>query len=256
MTQPYTKAYEEYENTKKLYYYGPQYVKAKTKILSLWREHVAFDALEVECPLFVPIKALQDSGHVKEFSTELFMVENTGLCLRPEAAISVFPNIKSIVQKYLMGQKKLSIAQYGRSFRNQKTTRDRHYRIREFDQMEVEILTSKTSDTQEFFKDYEERLKKFFNVLDIEIYVKEVSPETLPHYAVRTRDFYFKDPQTGEEIELGCLSNRSNHDLKKAPLLSDRYVIYQCSLGLTRIVLAHLINLEMKNSNVPEGLNL
>ena len=245
------KAYDNYESSKKLYFYDPFYVKAKNKIINLWRQYLAHDALEFEFPILVPNKVLEQSQHTKEFGTELFSLENTGLNLRPEAAISVFPHLGQIKQKYLTkGKNSISIAQHGKSFRNEHTTRDRHYRVREFDQMEIEILAKDTTYPEDFFKDYDLRLKEFFKQVGLKIYSRAVEKEKLPHYAVKTIDYFFKDPFTEEEIELGCLSNRSNHDLLRVASLKKGFLIYECSLGLTRITLAHLTQLAYDLQNL------
>lgn len=236
----YFKAYETYAGSKKLYYFDPIYVAAKQKVLSQWRKHVSYDALELEFPLLVPRKILEDSGHLKQFGNQVFEIENETLCLRPEAAIAVFTHMSDLKNRYLKKKENLCIAQYGRAFRNQSTTRDRHYRLREFDQMEIQILADAASAPADFFRAYDARLQNFFKALNLAVHAQAVQAQKLPHYSLGTVDYYFTDPSSRDSIELGCLSNRGNHDLKDLRALKQGYVIYECSLGLTRIVLAYL----------------
>lgn len=231
----FSKAYKNHPSSKKLYYFTPEFVRTKHRVLDLWRSCVVFDALEFEFPILVPESILDLSGHKIQFGPELFKVENEALCLRPEAAISVFDHMKEL--KSIYGTKSgLAVAQYGKSFRNEKTTRDRHYRLRQFEQMEVEILQDATADDTLFFDRYDLRLKQFFNQLGLVVYSREVDKSELPHYSRRTVDYFVTEPESGESIQVGCLSNRGDHDLKDVKNFQG-HKIFECSLGLTRIIL-------------------
>lgn len=238
MTEGYYKAYQDYAGTKKLYYYDSEYVFKKSNVINRWREHVSNDSLEYEFPLFVPKKFLDNSGHLKEFGSQIFELEKSELCLRPETASSIFPHIKQIMIEKKEKNKELKISQVGKAFRNQKTTRDRFFRVKEFDQLEIEIL-SKKQDSESFFKQYQLKLDLFFKTLGISYYTKEVSETERPHYSKKTVDYYCLTPDTNQPLELGCLSDRGNHDIKEVKDLRG-YKIYECSLGLTRILLVLL----------------
>lgn len=156
----FSKAYGDYPNSKKLYYRLPEYLKLKLKILQAWRKVLSFDAQEVEFPTLMPTKILEKSGHKSAFKDELFEIVGSGLILRPETVAAIFPQLRALRCK--IGKNPLKIAQTGKSYRNERTTRDGAFRLKEFDQMEIISLTSEKNSFDLFVEEYKKKTKRFF----------------------------------------------------------------------------------------------
>jgi glycyl-tRNA synthetase len=136
---------------------------------------------------------------------------NTGY-LRPETAQHIFANFKNVVDST---SRKLpfGIAQMGKSFRNEIMARNFIFRVREFEQMELEFFVKPGED--EKWHDYwlEERLKWWEEqgVPRTKIHVLDVPADDLAHYSKRTFDLEYEYPHGVEELE--GIANRTDYDL-------------------------------------------
>ena len=132
--------------------------------------------------------------------------------LRPETAQQIFTNFKNVLDST---SKKLpfGIVQIGKAFRNEITPRNFIFRVREFEQMELEFFV-KPGEDEHWHKTWlENRLdwweKQGVSRENLEIY--EVPQEELSHYSKSTTDIMYKFPHGTEELE--GIANRTDFDL-------------------------------------------
>ena len=148
------------------------------------------------------------------FKTPVGPVENEEnfAYLRPETAQHIFTSFKN-VQDSTSKQIPFGIAQIGKAFRNEINPRNFIFRLREFEQMELEYFVRPGED--EAALDYwrEQRLswwkKQGISSSSLEIY--DVPPDELAHYSKRTIDIMYRFPHGLEELE--GIANRTDFDL-------------------------------------------
>ncbi|MBF12973.1 MAG: glycine--tRNA ligase [Legionellales bacterium] len=148
------------------------------------------------------------------FQTQVGPVQHAGSqhYLRPETAQSIFTNFKNVCDS-IQPKIPFGIAQAGRAFRNEITPRNFIFRVREFEQMEIEFFVKPGDD--EHWHDYwvNERYDWWLKQgLTAEKLVKQVQPsDDLAHYAKATVDLCYEFPHGLEEIE--GIANRTDYDL-------------------------------------------
>ena len=132
--------------------------------------------------------------------------------LRPETAQSIFTNFKNVVDS---SSKSLpfGIAQIGKAFRNEITPRNFIFRVREFEQMELEFFVVPGTDEEWHKKWVDMRLlwweQQGVSSENIELY--DVPKDELAHYSKGTIDVMYKFPHGLEELE--GIANRTDFDL-------------------------------------------
>ena len=132
--------------------------------------------------------------------------------LRPETAQSIFTNFKNVVDS---SSKSLpfGIAQIGKAFRNEITPRNFIFRVREFEQMELEFFVAPGTDEEWHKKWVDIRLswweEQGVSSENIELY--DVPKNELAHYSKGTIDVMYKFPHGLEELE--GIANRTDFDL-------------------------------------------
>jgi glycyl-tRNA synthetase len=132
--------------------------------------------------------------------------------LRPETAQQIFTNFKNVVDS---SSKTLpfGIAQIGKAFRNEITPRNFIFRVREFEQMELEFFVKPGTDEDWHKKWVNKRLdwweKQGIPLNNIELY--DVPEDELAHYSKGTIDLMYKFPHGLEELE--GIANRTDFDL-------------------------------------------
>ena len=132
--------------------------------------------------------------------------------LRPETAQSIFTNFKNVVDS---SSKSLpfGIAQIGKAFRNEITPRNFIFRVREFEQMELEFFVAPGTDEEWHKKWVDIRLswweEQGVSSENIELY--DVPKDELAHYSKGTIDVMYKFPHGLEELE--GIANRTDFDL-------------------------------------------
>lgn len=137
--------------------------------------------------------------------------ENIGY-LRPETAQHIFANFKNVVDS-TSRQIPFGIAQMGKAFRNEIVARNFIFRVREFEQMELEFFVKPGED--EKWHDY--WLKSRLNwweeqgVPKEKIHVLDVEDDDLAHYSKRTFDLEYEFPHGRDELE--GIANRTDYDL-------------------------------------------
>ncbi len=132
--------------------------------------------------------------------------------LRPETAQSIFTNFKNVVDST---SRKLpfGIAQIGKSFRNEITPRNFIFRVREFEQMELEYFVKPGADEEAHESWVQSRVnwwvEQGINSNNLELY--KVPQEELAHYSKATVDLMYRFPHGLEELE--GIANRTDFDL-------------------------------------------
>ena len=132
--------------------------------------------------------------------------------LRPETAQSIFTNFKNVIDS-TPHSLPFGIAQMGKAFRNEITPRNFIFRVREFEQMELEFFV-KPGEDEKWHKEWTDlRLKWWENqgVSKESIELYHVPSEELAHYSKATVDIMYKFPHGLEELE--GIANRTDFDL-------------------------------------------
>ena len=132
--------------------------------------------------------------------------------LRPETAQQIFTNFKNVVDS---SSKTLpfGIAQIGKAFRNEITPRNFIFRVREFEQMELEFFVKPGTD-EDWHKTWVKKRLDWWEKQgvpkdNIELY--DVPDDELAHYSKGTIDIMYKFPHGLEELE--GIANRTDFDL-------------------------------------------
>ncbi len=148
------------------------------------------------------------------FKTNMGPLEDEGSIayLRPETAQQIFTNFKNIVDSTSRALP-FGIAQIGKAFRNEITPRNFIFRVREFEQMELEFFVEPGEDNLWHDKWIEERSNWWESqgVSKKKIRFLEVPKDELSHYSKRTVDLMYEFPHGEEELE--GIANRTDFDL-------------------------------------------
>jgi glycyl-tRNA synthetase len=221
--------------------------------------------LEIACP----VSGSKNWTDVRQFnlmfSTEMgAMAEGANtIYLRPETAQGIFLNYLN-VQK--TGRKKIpfGIAQTGKAFRNEIVARQFIFRMREFEQMEMQFFVRPGTELDWFEKWKEKRLNWHKSMgLGDEKY-RFHSHDKLAHYANAAFDIEFDFPFGFKELE--GIHSRTDFDLKQHeefsgkklqyfdPELNESYIPYvvETSIGLDRTVLA-VLSSAYQNETLEDG---
>ncbi len=132
--------------------------------------------------------------------------------LRPETAQGIFSNFAHIVDA-TSRQLPFGIAQIGKAFRDEITPRNFIFRVREFEQMELEFFVVPGTD-EEWHKSWVENRKQWWldqGLSSEDLVLQWAEPADLAHYSKATCDILYKFPHGLEELE--GIANRSDYDL-------------------------------------------
>ena len=171
--------------------------------------------------------------------------------LRPETAQGIFVNFANI-QRTSRKKVPFGVAQVGKSFRNEITPGQFIFRVREFEQMELEFFCKPGTDL-EWFQYWRSYCKNFLLSLGLKeenILLRDHSPEELCFYSKATTDFEFMFPFGWGE--LWGVADRTDYDLTQHqktsgksleyfdPETNEKYIPYviEPSLGVERLFLA------------------
>lgn len=185
--------------------------------------------------------------------------------LRPETAQGIFVNFRN-VQRSTRAKIPFGIAQIGKSFRNEITPGNFIFRIREFEQMELEFFCRPGTDLEWFnyWKDYCHQWLLGLGIKDENLKLRDHDKKELSFYSKATTDFEFKFPFGWGE--LWGIADRTDYDLKAHqdgsgtnmeyidPVTNERYIPYvvEPSLGVERAILAFLCN-AYEEEELPDG---
>lgn len=175
--------------------------------------------------------------------------------LRPETAQGIFVNFKN-VQRTTRKKIPFGICQTGKSFRNEITPGNFIFRVREFEQMELEFFCKPGTDL-EWFDYWRSFCKNWLLDLGIKeenLRLRDHDKEELCFYSKATTDFEFKFPFGWGE--LWGVADRTDYDLSQHikfsgqnleysdPVTGESYIPYvvEPSVGVERLFLAFLCN--------------
>ena len=148
------------------------------------------------------------------FKTNIGPVDDgkTFAYLRPETAQQIFTNFKNVIDSTSRSVP-FGIAQIGKAFRNEITLKSFIFRVREFEQMELEFFVVPGTDDDWHKKWVEFRVnwweKQGVPKKSLELY--DVPKDELAHYSKATIDIMYKFPHGVEELE--GIANRTDFDL-------------------------------------------
>ena len=178
--------------------------------------------------------------------------ENSVSYLRPETCQGIYVNFSNVLNSMRL-KIPFGIAQIGKAFRNEVNPGNYIFRMREFEQMEMQFFVSPDSADKwfEYWKD--QRLKWYFNlgIKKQDLRIKEIPKKDRAHYAKRQIDIEYKFPFGWKEIEgihnrgdydLSNHSKHSNKDLSYSDEQGKKYIphIIETSVGADRSLLAFL----------------
>ena len=132
--------------------------------------------------------------------------------LRPETAQQIFTNFKNVLDS-TSRQLPFGIAQIGKAFRNEITPRNFVFRVREFEQMELEFFVEPGTDEAWHEKWVQIRVDWWSNqgVDENALELLHVPAGELAHYSKATVDLMYRFPHGLEELE--GIANRTDFDL-------------------------------------------
>ena len=175
--------------------------------------------------------------------------------LRPETAQGIFADYQNI-QRSMRLKLPFGVGQVGKSFRNEITPGNFIFRVREFEQMELEFFC-KPGTELDWFKHYKEYCKNFLLLLGVKeenLRLRDHSKEELSFYSNATTDIEYKFPFGWGE--LWGIASRTNYDLSQHqktsgvsmeyldPETNEKYIPYviEPSVGVESLVLMILCN--------------
>ena len=173
--------------------------------------------------------------------------------LRPETAQGIFVNFAN-VQRTTRRKIPFGVAQIGKSFRNEITPGNFLFRLREFEQMELEFFCKPDTDLDWFYfwKDFCKKWLLDLGMTEQNIRLRDHGKEELSFYSKATTDIEYLFPFGWGE--LWGIADRTNYDLSRHqehsgksleffdPETKEHYVPYvvEPSLGADRVTLAFL----------------
>ncbi len=175
--------------------------------------------------------------------------------LRPETAQGIFTNFTN-VQRTTRKKMPFGIGQIGKSFRNEITPGNFIFRVREFEQMELEFFCKPGTDLEWFnyWRSFCHKWLLDIGIKEERLRLRDHSPEELCFYSKATTDFEYLFPFGWGE--LWGIADRTDYDLTQHQNVSkkdltyfdqetgERYIPYvvEPSLGVERTVLTVLCN--------------
>ena len=230
---------------------------------------------DIVCPVcgkhdFTPIRKFN-----LMFKTAIGVTEDSSsTCyLRPETAQGIFVNFANI-QRTTRRKLPFGVCQIGKSFRNEITPGNFIFRVREFEQMELEFFCKPGTDLEWFnyWRTFCHNWLLGIGLKDENLRLRDHDPEELCFYSKATTDFEFLFPFGWGE--LWGVASRTDYDLKAHqnhsgksmeymdPFTNEKFVPYcvEPSLGADRVVLAFLCNAydeeTLENGDVRNVLHL
>jgi glycyl-tRNA synthetase len=191
------------------------------------------------------------------FRTTIGPVEEAGatVYLRPETAQGIFLNFKNYLQ-FSRKRPPFGIAQIGKSFRNEITTGNFVFRMREFEQMEMEFFVA-PEEAERWHEHWLAERMRWWTELGLRpdhLRLRPHDREELSHYARATSDVEYLFPIGWSELE--GIANRGDYDLTRHAEFSgqkleyvdtasgERYVPYviEPAAGVDRALLAFMVD--------------
>ncbi len=245
---------------------NPNILREKAKYDEVHNRYVAaeeandlkeYKQIILDCGIVDPISGTANWTDVRQFNLMFStQISNTGadddkIYLRPETAQGIFINYLN-VQKTGRMKIPFGIAQIGKAFRNEIVARQFIFRMREFEQMEMEFFCKPGTEMEWFAKWKENRMKWHRSLGMGDDNYRFHDHEKLAHYANAATDIEFHFPFGFKELE--GIHSRTDFDLGNHQKLSGRKIQYfdpetnesyvpycvETSIGVDRMVLAVL----------------
>ena len=233
--------------------------KARTSMAKALNDNdlQALRQLIIDCEIVDPISGTRNWTDVRQFnlmfSTQLGNIsgEDGTLYLRPETAQGIFVNFLN-VQKSGRMKIPFGIAQIGKAFRNEIVARQFIFRMREFEQMEMQFFV-RPGEELEWFRHWKQKRLAWHLAIGMgEENYRFHDHEKLAHYANAATDIEFNFPFGFKELE--GIHSRTDFDLSRHQEFSGRKIQYfdpetnasyvpyviETSIGVDRTVLAVL----------------
>lgn len=192
------------------------------------------------------------------FKTKQWTMDTTwaDIYLRPETAQGIFVNFKNITNT-TRNRVPFGIAQIGKAFRNEITPGNFIFRLREFEQMEIEYFIAPGTNAEflEKWKDTSRtRRTKKLGIKEDNLRLREHEADELSHYSSKTYDIEYNFPWWWWELQ--WIADRTDFDLKahqqhswedmqyNDPKTGKRYIphVIEPSFGLTRALLVAMLD--------------
>ena len=205
LTHPYVLKYSGHEDT-----FTDPLVDCKD-CKSRWRADHVKDGI---CPSCGSDKLTDPRPFNLMFKTNVGPVDDGSnfAYLRPETAQQIFTNFKNVIDS-TSRTLPFGIAQMGKAFRNEITPRNFIFRMREFEQMELEFFVEPGTD-EEWHNDWVKKRTEWWENQGIardNLHIIDVPKEDLSHYSKKTVDIMYKFPHGVEELE--GIANRTDFDI-------------------------------------------
>ena len=220
---------------------------------------------EIKCPVSGSMNWTDVRQFNLMFGTQMGSVAEgaSTLYLRPETAQGIFLNYLN-VQKTGRMKVPFGIAQMGKAFRNEIVARQFIFRMREFEQMEMQFFVRPGTEMEWYEKWKEKRLAWHKSLGFDESNYRFHDHEKLAHYANAAADIEFNFPFGFKELE--GIHSRTDFDLKQHeefsgkklqyfdPELGENYVpfVVETSIGLDRMFLA-ILSKSLVNETLEDG---
>lgn len=231
---------------------GEEYPDVDTNAMNIDDLNKFLETHELKCPSCGKSEFTSIRQFNMMFKTHIGVTEDSKseVYLRPETAQGVFVNFKN-VQRTTRRKLPLGIANMGKSFRNEITPGNFIFRVREFEQMELEFFCKPGTDLEwfKYWKDFSINFVKSLNIKDENLRFRDHEPEELAFYSKATTDIEYKFSFGWGEV--WGIADRTDYDLKRHmefsgesleyldPDTHEKYIPYciEPSLGLERLFL-------------------
>ena len=245
------------------------------EIEARFKETLGNDDLEgvhqliLDLDIVCPVSGTKNWTEVRQFnlmfSTELGSVSGDAskIYLRPETAQGIFVNFLN-VQKSSRMKVPFGIAQIGKAFRNEIVARQFIFRMREFEQMEMQFFV-RPGDEMQWYEHWKAKRIAWHDSLGLGSQLYRTHDHIkLAHYANAACDIEFDFPMGFKELE--GIHSRTDFDLKQHELTSGKKMQYfdpelnqnyipfvvETSVGLDRLFLS-IISASHKNEKLEDG---
>jgi len=226
-------------------------------------------AIIEDCDVACPVSGSRNWTEVRQFnlmfSTQLGNIagEEDKLYLRPETAQGIFVNFLN-VHKTTRQKIPFGIAQIGKAFRNEIVARQFIFRMREFEQMEMQFFV-RPGEEMKWYKYWKENRMKWHEALGTSVdKLRYHDHDNLAHYANAAVDIEFEFPFGFRELE--GIHSRTDFDLASHQNLSGKKLQYfdselnenyvpfvvETSIGVDRMFLAMVSN-ALQEETVPDA---
>ena len=223
-----------------VYDYGPLGVELKNNIKAAWWRAMVYERDDVEgldAAILTNRKVLHYSGHEDTFSDPMvdcrkckgrFRADHLtdGKCPNCGSTDLTEPRPFNLMFKTTVGPSRklpFGIAQIGKSFRNEITPKNFIFRVREFEQAELEFFVKPGEDEKwhEYWKQARIDWWKEQGVTSDRFRVYDQQPDELAHYAKACSDIEYRFPWGYDELE--GVANRRDYDLGNHTKCQDEF---------------------------------